>query len=166
MGLERATGEVGLHRKFPVPSIDQDRQLDPSGTAIVMHHPEGSSNRPAGKEDIIHQHDACAADIERQLRLTKNRRFKTGIQIVSIEGDVDGAHLRTHSLVLLDQVRQSFRERDTALTYPDKSERDPRLGSVDDLRGEATKTASYTVGIKHTTGSFVHGSSSGSAAAL
>ena len=48
-------------------TIDEDRQPDGRRTAQVADGVQGGADRPAGEEDVVHQHHVGPIDVERDL---------------------------------------------------------------------------------------------------
>ncbi len=61
------------------------------------------------------------------------------VDVVAVEGDVDGAELRRLAGALLDQSRQSLRERDAARLDADERDLVELRVRLDDLVGDAGK---------------------------
>jgi hypothetical protein len=127
---------------------------DARGTAVVEERLDRRADRAAGVEDIVDQHDRAAFERKVELRLAderlsvQRRLAAANVNIVAVEGDVDGAELRGFACALLDQAREPLRDRNAACL--DAHERDlTEVGvRLDDLVGDARKRPRDRVGIE------------------
>src|SRR6266700_898516 len=116
---------VGTDRQLAVAAVDEHRQLDAVGSAVVEERLDPGADRAAGVEHVIDEHDGFAFERKVQRRrpndgLRMTRRTATAdLDVVAIERDVDGAQLRRCARTLLDQPSQTVRERDAASLDPD-----------------------------------------------
>ena len=135
-------------------AVDEHRQLDALGPAIVEERLDPCADRPAGVEHVIDEHDGLAfeQEVERRRaddRLGMARRTTSAdLDVVAIEGDVDGAEVRSRAGPLLDQPSQTMRERDAARL--DADERDSRQIGIrlDDLVRDSRQRPAQSVGIE------------------
>ncbi len=56
-GRHIAPDKIGPDRQFTVTTVDQHRQLDALGSAMIHQGIHGGPDGAAGEEHIIHQHD-------------------------------------------------------------------------------------------------------------
>ena len=135
-------------------AVGYDRELHAIGAAVVEERLDRRPDRPAGVEDVVDEDDGTA--LERKIeaggadqRLCVQRRLAAAhLDVVAVEGDVDGAELDLLSGELGDQVPQALRERDAAGV--DADERDSlELGiGLDDLVGDPRQAALDRLGVE------------------
>ncbi len=71
-------------------AIHQDGEADACRPSQVTDGVQGRADRPAGEEDVVHQNDIGAVDVERNLRTVQHRPGPRCAQVVAIERDIDG----------------------------------------------------------------------------
>src|SRR5919197_4523463 len=130
---------IGSDRELAVATVDEDGELDPVGPAVVEERLDRSPDRPAGVEDVVDEDDGLTLEreIERGraddgLRMER-RAGAAHLDVVAVEGDVDGACGGRLAGALLNQAAQALRERDAAGLDPDEgSEREDEV-RLDDI---------------------------------
>ena len=139
---------VGTDRQLAMAAVADHGELDAGGAAVVEQRLDRGADRPAGVEDVVDE-DAGPA-FEREVeprradeRLRMQRRLAAAhLDVVAVEGDVDGAERDLGAGELLDQPPQPLGEEDAARV--DADERDLvelRSLRLDDLVGDAVKGA-------------------------
>ena len=107
-------------------AVADDGELDTGGPAVVEERVDRGPDRPPGVEDVVDE-DAGAA-LEREVdprradeRLRVQRRVAAAdLDVVSVEGDVDGAEREVGAGELLDQPPQALGQEDAARVDPDQ----------------------------------------------
>src|SRR5581483_6576564 len=136
---------VGPDRQLAVAAVGEHGELNARRPAVVEEGLDRGADRPAGVEDVVDE-DARLA-LEREVEpggandgLRVERRFAAAdLDVVAVEGDVDGAEVDVRACEVLDQAAEPLRERDAAGV--DADERDPvEVGvALEDLVGDAMK---------------------------
>src|SRR5579859_5873148 len=71
-------------------AVDEDGELNFPGAAKIIQRIHGRAGGAAGEEDIIHEHDGFASDVEGDLR-GMNGGGGALIKIVAVHGDIEDA---------------------------------------------------------------------------
>src|SRR5450756_454758 len=100
--------EIGPDWKLPMATIHQHHQPDHPGAAVVDQSIHGGAYRPPGVEDIVHQHDPLASDIDRYVGWA-NRQRPAGVHVVPVQSDIQLPHRDRCGLELLDARRDPLR---------------------------------------------------------
>src|SRR5580765_2684468 len=122
-------------------AVDEDRQLDALGTAIVEEH-------------LVDEDDGLALErkVERgrahdRLRV-KRRAAAAHVDVVAVEGDVDGTDVRRGAGAFLDESPQALSDRNASRLDPDESDaRKVRVG-LDDLVCDPREGAAERIGVE------------------
>ena len=111
-GRQVLADEVRADRQFPVATIAEHRKLDARRPAVIEERVDRGPDGAAGEKDVVDQD--YGAVFEREVepgrvdhRLAVNR---AGLQIVSVEGDVDLADRNLDSSQFEEQALQAFGE--------------------------------------------------------
>src|SRR5439155_535627 len=64
-----AAGKGGLDGQLAVSAIDQDEELDGLGATVVEECVKRGADGAAGEEDVVHQDDVAAGDVESDVAL-------------------------------------------------------------------------------------------------
>src|SRR5919204_5083336 len=97
-------------------AVDEHCKLDAVGTAVVEERFDRRANRASGVEDVVDEDHGLALQWEVERRraddgLRMARRIAAAhLNVVAIEGDVDGAHDRRVAGALPDEAAQTLRE--------------------------------------------------------
>ena len=138
---------VGADRQLAVAAVGDDGELDAVGAAVVEERLDRGADRAAGVEDVVDEDAGAALEREVELRraderLRVERRLAAAhLDVVAVEGDVDGAEVDLDAAELLDQPAQPLRERDAARVDADERDRVEVGVRLDDLVGDAVKGA-------------------------
>src|SRR6266545_1537892 len=101
-------------------AVGDDGQLHALGSAEVEQRLDRGANRAAGVEDVVDEDARAAFEGEVEPGRTDERLrvqwclAAAHLDVVAVEGDVDGAERDLDATELLDQAAQALRERDTA----------------------------------------------------
>src|SRR5438477_1062510 len=129
-------------------TVHQHRETYGARTSVVDQGVHRGSDRPAGEEHVVDEHDDPFVDGEWDLRLAHDRRVADSGQVVAVERDVDGPERDLGALVRPYRRLDARRERVAARANTDDGEsgevaialhdlvRDPRDGPADILRRE------------------------------
>ena len=138
--------EIGTNGKLAVAAVHQHRETYGARTSVVDQGIHRGSNRPAGEEHVVDEHDDPFVDREWDFRLAHHRRVADSGQVVAVERDVDGAERDQGALVRPNRRLDAGRERVAARPDTDDGEsgevaialydlvRDPRDGPADVVR--------------------------------
>src|SRR5581483_528894 len=138
---------VGTDRKLSVAAVTDDGELDTRGPAVVEERLDCGADRAARVEDVVDEHAGLA--LERKVdprraheRLWVQRRLAAAhLDVVAVEGDVDGAERDRRPGELLDQPPQPLGDEDTARVDADQRDVVEALVALDDLVGDAVEGA-------------------------
>src|SRR5687767_3415069 len=109
-------------------AVDEARELDALGASVVEERLDRGPDRAAGVEDVVDEHAGhpLEREVERRRadeRLRVQRRIAAAqLDVVAVEGDVEGAELDLFVGSLGDQTAQTMRERDASRVDPDERE--------------------------------------------
>src|SRR5262249_22163528 len=145
---------VGADRKLAVAAVDEHRELDARGAAVVEERLDRCADRAPRVEDVVDEDDGAAVEREVELRLADER---LGVQrsfaaahlhVVAIEGDVDGAELGRLAGALSDQPCKALRERDAACLDADECDAVELGIALDDLVRDPRECSRECVGVE------------------
>jgi len=83
------THEVGAYRELAVTAIDEHRETDRAGPAVVDERVHRGANGSSGEQHVVHQNDDLVVDREVQRRLADDRRVADACEVVAVERDVE-----------------------------------------------------------------------------
>ena len=135
-------------------AVDEDRQLDALGTAVVEERLDRGANRPPRVEHVVDEDDGLALEreVERgrahdRLRV-KRSAAAAHLDVVAVEGDVDGTDVRRGAGAFLDEAPQALGDRHAPRLDPDESDaREVRVG-LDDLVRDPRERAAERIGVE------------------
>src|SRR5207248_6237519 len=111
---------VGPDRQLAVAAVDEHGELYAGGPAVVEERVDRGADRAPRVEDVVDEDDRAPLEREVELRraddrLRVERRLAAAhLDVVAVEGDVDGAERGRDAGTLLDEPPQSLRERHAA----------------------------------------------------
>src|SRR5262245_13514287 len=117
-------------------AVDQDRELYFSRAAKIDQLVERGAYCSAGVQDIINQNDVAVVDVLRDVGSIYNRPRTDRREIIAIESYVELTGSGPFALELLNLVRDSFGEWNTAPANSDEHEVLDAAVPFDDLRSE------------------------------
>ncbi len=135
-------------RQLAVAAIDDHRQADRRRPAVVGQGIEGSAHRPPGEQHVVDEHHRAAADLRHGVGALDDGGVGQRRQVVAVEGDVERADWQAHPFVLLDQARQSPRQRDAAAADAHQDEILRSAVALHDFVGNAGQRAAQVIGIQ------------------
>ena len=109
------THEVGAYRELAVTAIDEHRETDRAGPAVVDERVHRGADGPSGEQHVIHENDDLVIDGEVQRGFADDRGVADAREVVPVERDVERAERDGRVLVRADRVadpdRQDIAER-------------------------------------------------------
>jgi hypothetical protein len=123
-------------------TIDKDGELDAGGAAKVGESVHGGTNAPSGIENVVHQNETPAVDIDRHLSSLETRLQFERRDVIAVETYVELADRDGVALEFADGFGETISDWDAARVHSHES--DPRRSVVtfDDLVGDAAYGAS------------------------
>ena len=103
-------------------AVDEDQELDALGAAMVEERIERGADGAAGVEDVVHQDDVAAFDVEADLALFDDWTDIAGGEVIAIEADVEHAGLDGLALDGLDELTDTLRKRNAAALDADEAD--------------------------------------------
>ena len=88
-------------------------------------------------------------DVEVELGLPHHRTRPDRLQVVAIEGDVEGANGNRESVALLEERHQAGGELHAAALDPHNGQVIGAVGELQDLVGHAAEGAFHRLGVEH-----------------
>lgn len=131
------SNKIGPDGKLTVPPVDQDSQLNPGWTTKIHQEIHRRSDRPARKEDIVHQNDPFQVDRLRKGAFFQERGRRLGRKVVPIESDVHRAKRHGGTFDRADDGSQTFCQDSPAFQDPDQIEIPDPLISLENFMGHA-----------------------------
>src|SRR5438128_7337007 len=120
--LDHLADDVRLDRQFPAAAVHQHAQRDALGPAEVGELVERRAHGAARVEDVVHDDGVLAREVARESGLPDHGLRSHGLEIIAIEGDVEGAAGHEHALLLLDQLGDPLGQLDAAPLDADEHE--------------------------------------------
>ena len=96
--------EVGAYRELAVTAIDEHRETDRAGPAVVDERVHRRADGASGEQHVIHENDDLVVDREVQRRLADDRRVADAREVVPVERDVERTEGNGRVLVRADRV--------------------------------------------------------------
>src|SRR5437867_3850757 len=128
--LHLLADNVRLDRQLATAAVDEHAQRNPFGAPKVRELVERGPNGAAGVQHVVHDHHVLAGEIAGDAGLSDDRLRAHGLEVVAIQGDVEGAAGDDHALVRLDLLGDPFGELHAA---PLDADQDQLLGPVRQL---------------------------------
>src|SRR3954468_21442866 len=98
-------------------AVDKDRQLDALGTAVVEERLDRGANRSSRVQHVVYEDHGLAfeREVERgrahdRLRM-KRSAAAAHLNVVAVEGDVDGTDVRRGAGAFVDEAPQALGDR-------------------------------------------------------
>src|SRR5262249_12452475 len=132
---DRLAHDVGLNGQLATAPVYKYGQGDSPWPAEIGELVEGGANGSAGVEHVVHDDDALAVDVDRNLRLADDRTRADGLEIVAVERDVQRTAGDVGLLALADRGDDLRRELDAAALNADDHEIVGPLVQFNDLVG-------------------------------
>ena len=86
-----------FNRKFSVPAISKDEELDGLWASKINDCIQRSANCPSRVEHIVYQHDPKALNWEIQSSFPNNRAWKSFKRIISVKRDINHPERNSYS---------------------------------------------------------------------
>jgi len=132
-GGDGSADEAGLDGKLAVSAVDEHEQLDALGAALVEEGVEGRADGAAGVEDVVHEDDVAAIDVEADVAFFDDRARACGGKVVAIEADVEYAGIDGRFLDGPDELGDALGEGNAAAFDADEAEVGAAVIALDDL---------------------------------
>jgi hypothetical protein len=129
-----------LDRELTAPAIDQDAQEDSAGPTEVGELVHCCTHRTAGIEHVVHYDNGLTVNA-RQPGLAHNRARSYGLQIISIEGDVQLAGCEVRALGPIDESLEPVGQLNSASLNPNENQSVGTTAPLDDLTRHARQGA-------------------------
>jgi len=140
-GADLASDELGLDGEFAVATVDEYEELHGAWATVVEEGVESGADGAASVENIVHQDDVAAFDIEAQGSGDDDGLGVAGGKVVAIEGDVEDTGIDRSLLDLFDQYGETLGDRNAAALNADEAEVVTAFVLFDDLVCEADEGA-------------------------
>ena len=114
-GVQGGAHVIGLDGKFAVAAVDQYRQLNGQRAPEIGERVHGRANGAPGVQHVVHQHHVPGVERAGNMRRL-HRPALAGLEVVAVEGDVDGADGYVRAGVVLDEGAQPPGQRHPAGT--------------------------------------------------
>src|SRR3990170_1174977 len=134
--------------KLPVPTIDQNRQLDILGAAEVDQGVHRRPYRTSREQNVVHEDDFLLVDRKRDFRAFQPRLVSCARQVVPVERDVHVAGRNLQPLDGPDFLPDELRQRHTAGHDADQNEILGSLVFLQDLVGQAGEAPLHSLGVQ------------------
>ena len=122
-------------------AIDQDKELDAAGAAMIEEGVESGADGAACVEHIVDQDDVASVDIEAEGAGNDNGANVARGEIVTIEADVEDAGIDWVLLNGADECAETLRDGDTAALDADEADGFCAVVLFDDLVRETNEGA-------------------------
>src|SRR5438128_11991935 len=122
--------DVGLDRQLAAAAIHQHAQRDALGASEVGQLVERGPHGAAGVEHVVHDHDVLVREVARDAGLADHGLRAHSLEVVAVQGDVEGAAGDEHALFLLDELGDPLGQLDAA---PLDADEDQVVGAVGQL---------------------------------
>jgi len=140
------THEVGAYRELAVTAIDEHRETDRAGPAVVDERVHRGANGSSGEQHVVHQNDDLVVDREVQRRLADDRRVADACEVVAVERDVERPEWDRRVLVRADRVADPDGQDIAARADTDDGETGEFAVAFDDLVRDPGDGATNIVG--------------------
>src|SRR5262249_15943245 len=125
----------------PMSTVDQHQQLHTRRPALFEQSIERGTDRTAGVEDIVHQHDVFCHDVEADVGVIDDRLYVYRAEVVTVEVDVKNAHGNLAVLEGFDLGGQALRQRNAPAADSDECQPVQIFGAFQDFVGKAYERA-------------------------
>src|SRR5690606_30992691 len=102
-------------------AIDEDGKLNAVGSTKIVEGIHCRANGPAVEQNIVHEHNSLAVDIEWDFSWPHWRR-NPAVQVIAMHADVEAAGGNVVSPDLLKQSGQSLGQRNATALDPDEDD--------------------------------------------
>ena len=137
---------VGTDGQLAVAAVDEHRQPNRFRAPDLDQRIERRAHRSPCVQDVIDDDERAGLEREGQVRALDVRRPAGRGDIVAVEADVQAAHGRADTLVIVDRVGQPLCERHaTCLDADERQSVNPAV-LLDDLVADANQRPAHVVG--------------------
>ena len=102
-------------------AVDENEELYALWASVVKERVQRGADGASGVEDVVHEDDVAAVDVEAEVARFDDRTDVAGSEIVAIKTDVEDAGFDGLFLDGLDHACDALRERDAAAFNPDQA---------------------------------------------
>jgi hypothetical protein len=141
-----AADEAGFNGKLAVSAVDEDEQLHALGAPLVEESIEGRTDGTAGVEDVVHQDDVAAIDVEADFAFFDHRARACSGEVVAIEADVEYTGIDGRLLNGLDELGDALGKGNAAALDADEANVGAAVIALDDLVCKPDEGALYLGG--------------------
>jgi hypothetical protein len=156
VGRDHETGRVGLNGQLAMAPVNQDGQADTRRSSQVADRIQGSADRPAREQNIIHQHHFRSIDVERDFRPSEYRPVIRLSQVVAVECDIDGSDVHLLADKMSEFSSQSLGQRNSSRTDSDEVEGDTMLPGLTQFSRDARDQTVHIPGIAQLLFTWIH----------
>jgi hypothetical protein len=114
--------DIGVDRQLATAPVDEHRQSDARRATEVRQLVERGADRPASVQHVVHDHDSRIVDVARDVGGADDRARTDGLEVVTVERDVECAAARGLALAFRDQSREPLRKLYSASLDADEDE--------------------------------------------
>jgi hypothetical protein len=111
--------DVRLYRKLSSTPVDEHRQSDVSGPAKVGELIEGRADSATSVENVVDDHYVASVDRPGDVSRPNHRARAYGLEVVTIERDVERTLKDLRALAFFDHRRKTPRQLHAATLYSD-----------------------------------------------
>lgn len=140
-GLVGAADVSGFDGKLAMSAVNEDEQRDAARTALVENGVERGAGGASGVENVVHDDDVAAIDIEADGRGGNDGLFAMCGKVVTIIADVEAANVNRLLLQHGERFGNAPGQGNAAALNADKRGRRVFTGFFRDLVGEADERA-------------------------
>jgi hypothetical protein len=121
-GGDGTANEAGFNGKLAMAAVDEHEQLHALGSALVEEGIEGSTDGPPGVEDVVHEDDVAAVDVEADVAFFDDRAWACGGKVVTVKADVKDAGIDGRLLDGPDELGDALGKRNAAALDANETE--------------------------------------------
>src|SRR6266581_4080887 len=146
--LDLLAHDVGLDRQLAAAAVHQHAQRDALGAPEVGELVERGADGAAGVEHVVHDDDVFPREVARDAGLPDHGLGAHGLEVVAVQGDVEGAAGHEHALFLLDELGDPLGELDAAPLDADEDEIVRAVGQLEHLDRHTLKRPRQGAGVQ------------------
>ncbi len=137
---------VRTDRQLAMAAIDHHGELDRARPAVVVQRVQRGTDRAAGEQDVVDEHDRRPVEREVDVgdRLGQDRPDP---DVVAVEGDVERAARHLDALDAVDRLDEALGKRHAAGLQPDHGDAVEAVVALDHLVGDAHRGSGDVVGV-------------------
>ena len=148
LGRQVLADVVGPDRQFPMPAVDEHRELHRARATQLEQCLERGPRGAAGEQDVVDEHHDAVGDVGDLGR--SERRDRSQPDVVAVEGDVERAGGHLDRLEARDRGADTAGERDAARVHADEHRVRRAVVALDDLVGDTGDGPAQVGGVEDT----------------